>query len=424
MHQEAGVPLSTGNPTAVFLGRKGVWALLLLFVLVSLMAACPGSGESAGEPSGKATAEQGSRRRSGGGRPGMAGRRPGRGGPPGERKAARVPVILTRAGRDTMEAFLEASSTLEAEESVEVVSQATGVVIEVLAEEGDQVEAGQVLARLAYEELELAEQKARTQLERLRADYARSEQLAREDLVSEEDFTRLGFDLKQAEIDWKQKALELERTRIVSPIAGTITERMIRVGQLKRQNDAVYRMVDFASIVAPVFVPEKYIGELHVGQKALLTAPALPGVKIAGHVLRIAPVVDSQSGTVRVTIDPGPSTRLRPGMFANVKLVLDRHENVVVIPKKAIVYEDERPGIFVVAGGKAERRAITLGYQDEQRAEVVSGLDEGELVVLVGQSALKDGSEVIAEDEQGRPITFAPAEAGPAPAGTEEDAAP
>ncbi len=417
MHQEAGVPLSTGNPTAVFLGRKGVWALLLLFVLVSLMAACPGSGESAGEPSGKAAAEQGSRRRSGGGRPGMAGRRPGRGGPPGEGKAARVPVILTRAGRDTMEAFLEASSTLEAEESVEVVSQATGVVVEVLAEEGDQVEAGQVLARLAYEELELAEQKARTQLERLRADYARSEKLAREDLVSEEDFTRLGFDLKQAEIDWKQKALELERTRIVSPIAGTITERMIRVGQLKRQNDAVYRMVDFASIVAPVFVPEKYIGELHVGQKALLTAPALPGTKIAGHVLRIAPVVDSQSGTVRVTIDPGPSTRLRPGMFANVKLVLDRHENVVVIPKKAIVYEDERPGIFVVAGGKAERRAITLGYQDEQRAEVVSGLDEGELVVLVGQSALKDGSEVIAEDEQGRPIAFAPA-------GTEEDAAP
>ncbi|MDQ7006714.1 MAG: efflux RND transporter periplasmic adaptor subunit [Acidobacteriota bacterium] len=418
------MPLVKVLTTGPVRGWRGVWMSLLAFAFFLPLPACQGKASGENGPQGKTSAQAESKRRAGGGRRGMGGGRPGRGPAGRKRQAARVPVILAPAGRDTMEAFLEASSTLEAEESVEVVSQATGVVVEVLAEEGDRVQAGQELARLAYEELELAEQKARTQLERLRADYARSEQLARQDLVSEEDFTRLGFDLKQAEIDWRQKALELERTRIVSPITGTITERMIRVGQLKRQNDPVYRLVDLASIVAPVFVPEKYLDQLRVGQRALLSAPALPGTRITGRVLRIAPVVDSQSGTVRVTVDPGTSARLRPGMFANVRLVLDRHEDVVVIPKKAIVYEDEQPGIFVVEAGKARRRAIEIGYQDELRAEVVSGLEAGELVVLVGQSALKDGSEVVAEDEQGRPIPFPAGDADPEATRAEEGAAP
>lgn len=329
--------------------------------------------------------------------------------------AAKVPVVVTPARRDTMEAFLDSSCTVEAEETIEVVSQATGVVVEVLAEEGDRVRAGQLLARLAYEELELAEERARTQFERLQADFDRSQKLAEENLVSEEDFSKIRFDLTQAEIDWKQKQLELARTKITSPIHGTITERLIHLGELKRENEAVYRLVDFSSLTAPVYVPEKYIRNLRVGQQAFLATPSLGGRRIAGKVRRISPVVDSQSGTVKVIIDPGSEKGLRPGMFANVQLVLDRHEDTVVIPKKAIIYEDELPYVFVVEEGIAHKRRLELGYQDELRAEAVSGVGSGEQVVLVGQSALKDGSAVMAEDEQGEAITFEAAGPGDSP---------
>jgi len=131
-----------------------------------------------------------------------------------------------------------------------------------------------------------------------------------------------------------------------------------------------------------------------VGQPAFLTTPSLGGRKIEGRVLRISPVVDSQSGTVKVTVDLRGAKGLRPGMYAEVQLVLDRHAGVPVIEKRAIVYEDELPHVFVVADGKAEKRSVTLGYQDENRAEVVSGVAAGEQVVVVGQSALKDGSTV------------------------------
>ena len=223
---------------------------------------------------------------------------PGGGGP-----EPRVPVVVHTAGTGSMEAFLDASSTIEAEDTVEVVSQATGVVVEVYAEEGDRFRKGELLARLDYEELELAERRARVQLDRLDAEFERALKLSREQLIPEEEFQQAEFDRSAAEIDWKQRRLELERTRIFAPIGGTVSARMIRVGDLVRENEPVFRLVDFDSLVAPVFVPEKYLADLRVGQRAVLQPPSLAGTSVEGRVVRVSPVVDSQSGTIRVTID-------------------------------------------------------------------------------------------------------------------------
>jgi RND family efflux transporter MFP subunit len=320
-----------------------------------------------------------------------------------------------------MEAFLDASSTLEAEASVEVVSEATGVVAEILAEQGDTFREGDTLARLAYEELELAERRARSELERLQANFARAEKLDREQLITEEDYQTIQYDLARAEIDWQQASLDLERTRILAPITGTVTERLINVGDLVQKNQAVYRLVDFDSLVAPVHVPEKQSVGLHVGQQALLLPPALSGRQVSARIKRISPVVDSQSGTVEVILDMDRSSALRPGMFANARIVLDRHDDVIVLPKKALVYEDEEPHVFVVEQGRATKRRVELGYQDQGLAEVVSGIDETNVVVLVGQSTLKDGSLVRAEDEQGQAVATGEEDSGSEIAGGSRD---
>jgi membrane fusion protein (multidrug efflux system) len=135
-------------------------------------------------------------------------------------------------------------------------------------------------------------------------------------------------------------------------------------------------------------------------------------------------VVDGQSGTVRVVVDLPPDSGLRPGMFADVKLVLDAHADVVVVPKKALVYEDETPHVFIVQDGKAVRTPVRLGYQDAGRAEVVEGLDAGDMVVLVGQSTLKDGSPVQPETEDGRPVEGAAPPEVTAAAGAESGGPP
>lgn len=373
-------------------------AILLGAFLVPVLAGC-GGGED-----GEANAGDGGERPAAARAKGKA-KGPWGGGPDGGRGAEpAVPVIVASVTTDDMQAFLDGSATFEAEDAVEVVSQATGVVAKLDAEEGDRVERGQVLAQLDYEDLELAEARARSEFDRLTAEFERARRLSAESFLSEEEFQRIQFDLRRTEIDWKTARLNLDRTRIAAPIRGIVTRRDINVGQLVRENETVYEVVDFASLIAPVFVPEKYLPDLHVGQEAIVTTRGAGGDAVRGRVQRISPVVDSQSGTVRVVVRLPDDRRLRPGMFADVQLVLDAHEDVVVVPKKALVYDDERPHAFVVEDGVAVRRALSLGYQDASRAEVTSGLDEGDIVVLVGQSTLKNGSPVAPEDEAGDPV--------------------
>ncbi len=369
--------------------------------LLVLAGACGGAnragddaaaGESASRPRSKAEWIARAKQRRGGSAEGSPGALDPGAAPP-------IPVVVTRAALADMEAFLDASSTLEAERDVTVVSQATGVVAELHAEEGDRVRKGQTLLRLAYEELELAERRARTELERLKADFARAEALAREQLISEEEYQRVKFDRQRAELEWEQAKLALDHTRVIAPISGTVTERRVNVGELVQTNQPVYRIVDFDSLVAPVHIPERYLPDLRPAQRAVVEPRGL-GRRLEARILRISPVVDAQSGTVRVLLSLEDKRELRPGMFANVRIVLDTHRDVVVVPKRALVFEEEAPHLFVVREGKAERRRVRLGYQDAERAEIADGLQRGETVVVVGQSALKDGSAVVVQQEE------------------------
>ena len=104
--------------------------------------------------------------------------------------------------------------------------------------------------------------------------------------------------------------------------------------------------------------------------------------------------------------------------FNNVQIVLDTHENAVVLSKKALVFEDEQPHVFVVIDGTAERRSLELGYQDSERVEITSGVAPGESVVLVGQSALKEGSGVEVQGAETGHADGNVASGGPADAGS------
>jgi membrane fusion protein (multidrug efflux system) len=415
-------PFNIGTPLRRSSGKVASIGVVFcaLLALAASISGCGGRGS--GEH------EEGDRPRSKVGGPG--GPRGARGKPPrGERgdagaaEAAKVPVIVEEVVRADMEAFLDGSSTLMAEEQVAVVSQATGVAVELLVEEGDRVREGQILVRLAYEELELAERAARSDLDKLRAEYDRAEALSKEELISDEEHQRLRFDFERAEIEWRQRNLDLAHTRIVAPISGVVTERMVNVGQLVQLNEEVFRLVDFDSLVAPVFIPEKYLANLRVGQRAIVRPRGLGDDVVEGGILRVSPIVDSQSGTVKVTVGLDRRAGLRPGMFANVQIVLDTHENAAVLSKKALVFEDEEPHVFVVAEGTAERRRVELGYQDAERVEITAGVEPGETIVLVGQSALKDGSAVeVQGDEPGPGDGVAPP--GPGPAGGAAESTP
>jgi RND family efflux transporter MFP subunit len=140
-----------------------------------------------------------------------------------------------------------------------------------------------------------------------------------------------------------------------------------------------------------VYVPEKNMSEVKIGQKAYITSDYFKNQKFDGWIKRISPVVDPSSGTFKVTVGVrNRAARLRPGMFVNVHIVLDTHHNVILVPKTAVVYENENMYAYVVRDSVAHKVLLRTAYEDNEKVEVPVGIEEGEPVIVVGQAGMKD----------------------------------
>ena len=127
----------------------------------------------------------------------------------------------------------------------------------------------------------------------------------------------------------------------------------------------------------------------------LISADAIPEKSFEGKIKRISPVVDPTSGTIKVTIDLSESrSELVPGLFIRVKIVLDTHDLALIIPKRALLKEEERAYVFVAKDGVVAKTELATGFSDSERLEVLGGLALGDLVVVDGQSRLGDGMSV------------------------------
>ena len=148
-------------------------------------------------------------------------------------------------------------------------------------------------------------------------------------------------------------------------------------------------------MIAVVYVPEKEISNVHKGQAAFITSDNLKNEKFTGWLKRVSPVIDPSSGTFKVTIGvKNVDNTLRAGMFVNAFIVTDVHENAILIPKTAIVYENEAMSVFVVRDSIAHKITLDVGFQDHEKIESINDIHEGDKVIVVGQAGLKDQTKV------------------------------
>jgi len=149
-------------------------------------------------------------------------------------------------------------------------------------------------------------------------------------------------------------------------------------------------------------VPVKELSVVRKGQEVSVALDAWPGEVFQGEIIRISPVVDPDSGTFRVTARVNDRNQmLKPGLFGRVDILYDLHRDVPVIPRSAVITEDEQSHVFVVAGdGSASRRAVQLGYERAGLIEVREGVTAGETVVTAGKGSLNDGAKVEIIDTQ------------------------
>lgn len=357
--------------------RLGIRKLAYLPVVLAIAGALAcGGGEEEAED-----AAQSQR----GGRPGMGAM---------ARTGASIPVEVKTVGRGNIAATLLTYTSLEAERHVDVVSRTQGLVKSILVEEGDRVTEGQPLAQLDTDALELTLREREVNMNSLESNYKRSQELVEQELLSSQEFEQTKFQYEAAATQYESAKLQLEYATVRSPFSGIVTERLVEVGNLVNANDVVFRTADLDPLLARIHVPEKDIGQVRPGQSVRINVEGSDQTH-TGRVALISPIVDPESGTVKVTVEIRDRMgTLRPGMFTTVNLVIAIQENVLQVEKKALVAEAEGSYAFLFQDGTAEKRLLEIGIAEGDYVEVLSGLSDGDSIITVGQEGLRNGAPV------------------------------
>ena len=318
----------------------------------------------------------------------------GKDGKEGEKKPEAVPVEVVSVGRQAITASYAGTANLEAPGESQVVAKTSGVMVQLLAEEGQVVRKGQVLARLDGDRVRLEAQRSAATVNKLENNYRRSQKLRQEKLVSADSDEQIRYELEAARASLALARLELSYTNIVAPISGVVAQRMVKPGNLISLNAPVFRIVDNSRLEAVLNVPEREMAVLKEGMPLRMMVDAIPGKIFEGKVDRVSPVVDSGTGTFRVVCAFTGNETLRPGMFGRIEVIFDQRENILTIPRVALLEDEGETAVYVVRANKAARIPVKLGYTTGEFAEILSGVKEGDRVITAGKVAVRDGTEV------------------------------
>jgi len=367
--------------------RPACVRLCPLLLLTALAAAgCDRGGEAA------PPADAQARHAGPGNRPGGPGERGGRPAQPA------VPVAVATAATGPIASYYKATATLEVEKEAEVLARVAGVVEQLLVEEGDVVQEGDPLLTIANDEYRFRVDQAEAATANLRARFERLEQMMAEQLATEEEFETARSDLASAEADEGLARLNLSYTTVAAPFSGRVTQRLVDMGENLSVGSPVFVIADFNPLLARVHVPSREFNRLQRNQAVDLVLDS-SGARLTGHIKLISPIIDPASGTIKITVEvPDYPAGTRPGDFAQVQIVTERREGAILVPRIAVVTDKGESVVYTVGGAEddltAERRIVEIGFTDDEHAQILSGLEPGEEVVVKGQRSLKHGMPV------------------------------
>lgn len=341
-----------------------------------------------------------------------AGGAPGAGGPPGAQKQPPVPVAISVAATGPIASYYTATATLAAEREADILARASGVVQKLSCEEGDVVAEGEELLRIDNAEYQFRLEQAQAARADLQSRYDRLSKMKEQDLVSAEEFETVVNDLAAAKAAEGMAALNLSYTIVKAPFSGRVVARHVDEGQTVNNGASLFALSDFKPLLARVHVPSKEFNQLRPGQAVDLVLES-SATTLRGRIKLVSPTIDPSSGTIKVTVEINEyPDGVRPGDFAQVKIVTEQRTGSTLVPKIALVNDRGEQVLFISqADSTAERRVVEVGFQDDVNAEIMKGLNTGERVVVKGQRSLKHGSAIkVIDDAAGQATEAKPTE--------------
>ncbi len=311
--------------------------------------------------------------------------------------ATPVPVETSTPFRSDIYATYSATASIASDADAPVTARVAGEVVELIVEEGDRVERGQILARLDGQRVRLEMLAAKANLERAQKEYQRNDDLHERALISSSTFEGLKFDLASLQASYDLKKLNYDYSNIRAPISGVVSSRNIKSGENLAAGQVAFRITETKELVAYLQIPQSELMKFDAGLAATVSVASVPNENFAATIVRISPTIDSRNGTFRATaIIDNSDGYLAPGMFGRFTVSYEKHENALVIPANALLDEDEQTSVYVVQDDQVVRRNVKIGIEENGHLEILGGLEENDRIVVVGHSGLRDGSKVLA----------------------------
>jgi len=306
-----------------------------------------------------------------------------------------VPVEVAEVTTGAIASYISATANLVAEDQVKVLAEAEGRVERLQVEEGDLVTKGQVLAVLVQDEAKIAKSKVELKASNARAALERAKDTHDQGLISAETYDTLEMEYEFARQEVAEAEWRLAKTVIRAPFSGRVTERFITLGQHLRPGDELFTVADYDPLIARIYLPERDVMELEEGREVRITLAANAEFSFTGRVRQIAPVVDTATGTVKVTVEAvQPPAGVRPGAFVSIGIVREQHPSALLLPRVSVIRELRAAHVFVTEDDTAVKKAVELGLEEGDMVEALSGVADGDKVVVAGQGGLDDGQKI------------------------------
>lgn len=321
---------------------------------------------------------------------------PGMGRGPGGRDAGVATVSVASVEMGSIARVVTVSGVVEPIRVIAVNSQLAGALRSVDVQEGDPVAENAVLARLDDRELRAQVASAEAAHQVALATYERSQHLRERQVITAAEYERDRAALAAAEAQLQQLRTRLDYATVRSPVTGVVATKHVEQGDIVGVQTRLFTIADVSTMVVRVQVSELDVVHIEPGDAANVILDAFPDQPIPGRVRRVFPTADPTTRLVPVEVAlEGEGARLaRAGFLARVSLHLSSKVEARLVPASAVLGSAGSEAVFVVELGKAKRRPVQTGATSEGRVEIVSGLEVGEVVVVTGNNALRDGMEV------------------------------
>lgn len=304
-------------------------------------------------------------------------------------------VNVIKLKKETLNNQLQVSGTVLPNETVDIKSEISGLVTKVNFKEGQYVTKGTPLLYLNDNELQAQYQRLQYTQKLFQTQESRKKQLLAREAISQEEYDIVLNQYNIALSDIKLVQAQLEKTVIRAPFSGKLGLRQVSEGAVINSANIIVSIVNIDPIKLDFSIPERYSGLVAVGAPIFFSSEA-DKEEVEGRVYAFEPQIDAATRTIKLRAEsPNKSGKYLPGMFVKIRFVLDVKEDALLVPAEAVIPELAGYKVFIVdADGKAAQRAIVIGTRTDTQVQVISGLNEGDLVLTTGVMQVRQGMPV------------------------------